>query len=314
MSKKVTIIGAGVSGLTTAVQLQERGHTVSVRSRDWPADTPSAVAAAIWFPYAVAPVALANEWSAVSYRVFQSLADTPETGVSMTDFLVLTRPGLDNSWKDQLPEGAVRLAKWEELPPAYEMGYLARVPLIETPLYLPYLLSRFQNNGGQLHKKAVNDIDKLLREDQIVVNCSGLGARQLANDHTVYPIRGQVVKTKRQGRVQSMVDSMESGRLAYIIERRDCIVLGGTDYEHNYNTAADEKDTRLILERCARLEPSLSQSELITATAGLRPKRPAIRCEAEPNRPVIHNYGHGGAGFTVSWGCAKRVAELVEGL
>ncbi len=307
----ITVLGAGISGLATAVRLIESGFPVRILTKEPPEQTVSAVAAAIWFPYEAEPVDKANRWSAASYHEFAKLAGLPETGVRMVDFLVLTRPGLDNSWKDELPPGAVREAHAHELPPGYEMGYMARVPLAETQTYLPYLLERFRKRGGQIAVREVTAVEPLLEEGYIVVNCTGLGARQLFGDESVYPIRGQVVKVKKTGPVQSMVDSMDKGRLGYIIERSDCIILGGTDYGHDYNRQPTEEDTQTILARCRQMERRLGEPEILQALAGLRPKRPAIRCEKEEGRKVIHNYGHGGAGFTVSWGCADEVHAAI---
>ena len=307
----VTVLGAGISGLTTAVRLIESGHPVRILAKEPPEQTASAVAAAIWFPYEAEPVEQANRWSAKSFRTFQKLAGLPGTGVRMMDFLVLTRSGMDNSWKDELPDGAVRPARPEELPTGYEMGYIAKVPLAETQIYLPYLMERFRKAGGELVVQEVKDVESLLQGGRIIVNCTGLGSRELFGDETVYPIRGQVVKVKKTRPVQSMVDSMNKGRLAYIIERSDCIVLGGTDYDNDYNRKPTQADTDTILARCRQLEERLGAPVVLQALAGLRPKRPAIRCEKEEGRNIIHNYGHGGAGFTVSWGCADEVRAAI---
>ena len=307
----ITVLGAGISGLTTAVRLIESGHPVRILAKEPPEQTTSAVAAAIWFPYEAEPVDKANRWSAESFTEFVQLAGSPGTGVRMINFLVLTRSGMDNSWKDELPDGAVRPARPKELPTGYEMGYMATVPLAETQIYLPYLLKRFRKAGGELMIQEVKDITPLLKSGQIVVNCTGLGARELFGDETVYPIRGQVVKVRKKGSVQSLVDSMDKGRLAYIIERNDCIVLGGTDYDNDYNRKPTQADTDTILARCRQLEQRLGAPVVLQALAGLRPKRPAIRCEKEEGRNVFHNYGHGGAGFTVSWGCADEVCAAI---
>jgi D-amino-acid oxidase len=308
----ITILGCGASGLTTALCLLEAGHAVRILTRDMPAATVSAVAAAIWFPYEAEPQEKVNRWSAESFEVFGQLASQRGTGVSMVDFLVLSRPGYDDSWKDFLPEGAVRQAKAAELPAGFELGYVARVPLIETPVYLPYLQERFLRQGGVVEVREVQKVESLLEQGGLLVNCSGLGAQQLFGDDTLYPIRGQVLRVAKTSPVRSMVHSLVKGRLAYIIERSGDIVLGGTDYEHDYRTTPSAEDSRSILERCQALEPHLGQPLVLDTLVGLRPKRPLIRCELEPGRAIIHNYGHGGAGFTVSWGCAAEVQRLVQ--
>jgi D-amino-acid oxidase len=70
-----------------------------------------------------------------------------------------------------------------------------------------------------------------------------------------------------------------------------------------------------IRERCIALVPALKDATVLEHKVGLRPGRKEVRLELEPlanNRAVIHNYGHGGAGFTLSWGCAAEVADRAE--
>ena len=53
--RRITVVGAGVIGLTTALDLAAAGHDVTVLTADPPAATTSAIAGAIWFPYQVGP-------------------------------------------------------------------------------------------------------------------------------------------------------------------------------------------------------------------------------------------------------------------
>ena len=59
------------------------------------------------------------------------------------------------------------------------------------------------------------------------------------------------------------------------------------------------------------------EARVITERVGLRPCRPEVRLEAETlpgGRVLWHNYGHGGAGVTLSWGCARELtAALTAG-
>ncbi len=309
---RAIVIGAGVSGLTTAIVLQEAGWHVEIRAAALPGQTNSAVAAAIWFPYAVEPLEKANAWSTETYHALQALAGEPGTGVSMTDFLILTRPGLDHSWKEGLPKGAVRAAAPAELPEGYQMGYIAQVPLAESPVYLPYLQRRLEAGGGQIKLQQVSTAGALLDECSLVVNCSGLGSRELFRDEGVYPIRGQILSVEKPKSARSAVDSMDKGHLAYLIVRSNDMIMGGTDYDGDYNTSPVAADTAEILSRCRRIQADGPPPRINRALAGLRPGRSAIRCEAEAGAPIIHNYGHGGAGVTVSWGCAREVLRLAQ--
>jgi len=82
----------------------------------------------------------------------------------------------------------------------------------------------------------------------------------------------------------------------------------------------DPAATAAILGRAAKLVPALAGARVLGVRVGLRPGRPAVRLEPEPAReatassaalpPVIHCYGHGGAGHTLAWGCADEVLAL----
>ena len=94
----------------------------------------------------------------------------------------------------------------------------------------------------------------------------------------------------------------------------DCI-LGGTAEAGVDRLEADDAQTRAILERCAALAPHLAGAEVLEVKVGLRPGRDQVRLEVErpqPNKLVIHDYGHGGAGVTLSWGCAEEVVSLLQ--
>lgn len=111
-----------------------------------------------------------------------------------------------------------------------------------------------------------------------------------------------------------VLDSVDDDWQAYVVPRRDDVIMGGTAIVNDWTTEPDEQATRGIIERCASICPALAEPEILRVKVGLRPGRPTVRLEQEERpdgRCVIHNYGHGGAGFTLSWGCAEEVAELV---
>jgi D-amino-acid oxidase len=91
------------------------------------------------------------------------------------------------------------------------------------------------------------------------------------------------------------------------------VVLGGTEVAGDWNTEPVPAVAMRILRDCAAVEPRLNGARVLGHRVGLRPFRPQVRLEAEPpgNGPlVVHNYGHGGAGITLSWGCAAEAAAL----
>ena len=92
------------------------------------------------------------------------------------------------------------------------------------------------------------------------------------------------------------------------------MVLGGVTQEGNWSTDPTDEDRNFILEKCSNIIPELKKAEIIEDIVGLRPGRTEVRLEKEisSGRTIVHNYGHGGSGVTLSWGCAEEVVELVN--
>ncbi len=90
-------------------------------------------------------------------------------------------------------------------------------------------------------------------------------------------------------------------------------MLGGTAEPNDESLVPNEQTAAGILTRCIQLEPRLANAVVLEHQVGLRPGRPGIRLEVDRNVThgrLIHNYGHGGAGVALSWGCADEVARL----
>jgi D-amino-acid oxidase len=149
----------------------------------------------------------------------------------------------------------------------------------------------------------------------LVVNCAGLGARELIGDGAVYPVRGQIVRVTNPGLTLSVRDEHHPGGRAYVHPRQDDCILGGTLDEGRWDTTVDMAVGAAIIERCWDLVPALRGARVLEHVVGLRPGRSTVRLEEdEPlssGARVVHNYGHGGAGVTLSWGCAREVVALV---
>lgn len=309
---EVIIIGSGVIGLTSAVVLQEAGWSVRIISREMAAQTTSAIAAAIWYPYKAYPPERVLAWSAQSYQVYTTLSQNPTTGVSQVRLHELfPHPVGEPWWQAAVPE--YRQLAAAVLPPGYAAGYELTVPLIETPIYLRYLQARLVAGGGQIASQEVTDVKAWARPHTLIVNCTGLGARELVPDSQLYPIRGQISRVIVSGFVPTILDEHNPAGLTYIIPRRDGVIIGGTAQEKDERLEIDMQDSQNIWQRAVQLVPQLAAGEIAEQRVGLRPGRATVRLEQQwltPDCPIIHNYGHGGAGFTLSWGCAYELLTL----
>jgi D-amino-acid oxidase len=295
--RTVVVVGAGVVGLTTAVCLREAGLAADVVAREEPAETTSAVAAALWYPYRALPEARVTGWSAAGYEALARLAGLAGSGVRMragTELLPAGAP--DPWWRDAVP-GLLRTRE----------GLRFVAPVVDMSVHLPWLVERLRALGGTLERRHLDALDEL--DADAVVNCAGLGARELAGDASLTAVRGQVVRVRAPGVQEWLLDQSDPEQLVYVVPRERDVVLGGTAQEGAEDRTADAATTASIRARCTALVPALRDAPVVDVAVGLRPARPAVRLEAEGR--VVHCYGHGGAGVTLAWGCAVEVAALL---
>ncbi|WP_327327268.1 FAD-binding oxidoreductase [Streptomyces sp. NBC_01210] len=316
MSGDVTVVGGGVIGLTTAIVLAESGRRVRVWTRDAAEETTSAVAGALWWPYRIQPEGPVGDWSIASLRVYEKLAARPEeTGVRLVAGVQagerLTRLG---SWAAQV-EG-LREARARELPPGHECGLWARIPLIDMPVHLAWLRRRFEATGGTLETRTVSGFAEAAEEARVVVNCTGIEARRLVPDGQVRAVRGQLVLVENPG-IEEWCTAVDhaSDRTTYFFPQPGRLILGGTADEDDWRLEPDHATAEEIVARCALIRPEIADARILGHRVGLRPARTeGVRIEAGPlpgGGLLVHNYGHGGAGVTVAWGCAEAAARLV---
>lgn len=292
MPERITVLGAGVSGLTSGVVLAEAGHDVTILAAEV-TDTTSHAAAAIWLPYHVASDYV-DAWALVTRDVLTSLAKRPDTGVTLIDF-------------DVFDEDPPRCIAAECRP--IEGGFRARVPLADTSRYLPYLRWRFERAGGRVEIQGVRRQDVAGLAGDLIVNCTGFGARALFGDDELHPGYGISLVSARPPIDRAIAAARDPESLMYVIPRTDDCILGGYDQP----VAPPESEVAAILARCRAAVPEIS-GEIRAVRRGIRPVRHAVRLElaAFEGRMIVHNYGHGGAGFTVSWGCGEEVGRVVK--
>jgi D-amino-acid oxidase len=280
---------------------------VGVFARDLPLETTSAVAAAIWYPFLSAPPDRIAGWARTTYgELVELAASVPSVRLRHgREFLTESRPV--PYWADVLDD----FARVGSPPPGFKDGWSFTTPVVEMPLYLQYLVKRLEAAGGSLTRAALSGLPN---SADVVVNCAGLGARLTAGDPTVTPVRGQVLTVEQFGLTDWLIADQSPSDLTYVVPRSNDIVIGGTSQPDSWDLTIRPDTAQAILDRAAVHVPELRQAKVIKHRVGLRPARPAVRCESVRvgEQTIVHCYGHGGSGVTLSWGCADEVLALVK--
>lgn len=283
------IVGAGIIGLTTALELSRAGFTVTVVSGERPEHTTSATAGGICQLFGPASNQV-TQWCQRSLPRFQQLAgESPESGVSLRRGRQRIR-GID---QDELT-----------------------VPVADMSVYLPWLMSEIEKLGGVFSWNEIQTWNDIENEGDLIINCSGMGARKLAGDKTLLGLRGQAVIVEAKGVEMFAHDESNPSGLTLVYPRTNDVWLGAT-WERYESRVPNDAATADLLERCSSLEPDVASGEVVDVRVGLRPTRATVRLEVDNNSatvPVVHNYGHGDNGVRTSWACAEDVVLLCRNL
>lgn len=313
----VVVCGAGVSGLTTAVRLAESGLRVRLLARHGPAATSSAAAGAIWDPtYAEHP--RRTVWATRTYEMFARMAAAGLPGIRMVDAVEASRRSIPPpAFARHLPH--FRECTPAELPAGLVSGYRYRAPIIDMPTYLRTLGRRVAAADGEL--RLGNQLESLadaFEYADVVVNCTGMGARELVPDPAMTPIRGQLVAVRNPGLEGFFAERTDvPDELTYLLAHGAVLLLGGSAEQGEAEPVASADVAAAIVRRCGRIFPPIAGAEILGHRVGIRPSRSTVRVEHEDRgcgRHLVHNYGHGGSGVSLSWGCADDVARMVADL
>ena len=322
---RVAIVGAGVSGLTCGVVFAERGHRTAIFAKEIGQQTTSGAAAALWFPYDVEPANKVIPWALETFRTLIDLAGSAESGVSIIELRQFSRTGAIQIPDWALPLGGRSLpssimssqveTSLDQKSVEFAGGFVLNVPLMDTTIYLGYLANRFLKADGQIIENVcfekLEDVDPKF---DLVINCAGIGARELAHDADLESHRGQVAIVPRIKDLPYAV-VCDDAPLMYAIPRTNDCVFGGTN-DLNDDLGVDSETTALIVAECSRAL-KIEKPNLLAERVGLRPfRKSGVRVERahlRDGRTLVHNYGHGGSGFTLSWGCAEEVFDLATG-
>ena len=310
---RVAIIGAGVSGLTCGVVFAERGHRTAIFAKETGQQTTSSAAAAIWFPYDAEPAKKVIPWALNTYKTLVELSNNSRTGVSIIELRQFSRASEIEVPDWAIPLGASVISNGMEHCLEFTSGYAIKVPLTDTTIYLDYLAARFLKANGAINTNVCFEkLEDADRKFDLVINCAGIGARDLVQDPDLEPHRGQVAIVSRIENLPCAI-VCDDAPLMYAIPRGNDCVFGGTN-DLSSDLTADPATTDRIVTECSRVL-GMERPNVLAERVGLRPfRRSGVRLERDrlrDGRTVVHNYGHGGAGFTLSWGCAREVAGLV---
>ena len=306
------VVGAGVVGLTSAISLAEAGLATRVVAAEPTAVTTSAAAGAVWGPVLCGPADRCRDWAATGLTVLSKLADESGTGIrQVSGREVSEEVASPPEWLSLLPDH--RLLATDELPAGFASGWRYTAPVVTMPVYLEYLLARYAAVGGSVEIEPVSSLSAV--DAPVVVNCTGVGARKLVPDPSVVPVRGQVVVVRNPGIDEFYIDHALHGYdYVYAFPHGDLVLLGGTAQEDAWDWPPRPEVSARILRDCTTVFPQLSGADVVAERVGLRPYRPTVRLEAESlpgGRVLWHNYGHGGGGVSLSWGCARDLTDAV---
>ncbi|KAK4094171.1 hypothetical protein Purlil1_1662 [Purpureocillium lilacinum] len=330
----VVVIGAGVSGLTSALLLSKRkGYKITVVAKHMPGDYHGEYAS----PFAGANIVpLANDagkrWESETWHELKRLAeDVPEAGIHFQSFPVHAFSNIP--WYRDLFKDYRDLPQSEVLD-GYDSASEYTGVCINTAVYLPWLVGQLLKNGVVIKRSIIKDIKEARalshtgQPASVIVNATGLGSLKLGGvrDSALYPIRGQTALVRNESTPMVLCSGSTDGpgEELYIMQRAGGggTVLGGTYDVGNWDTEADPNVASRIMSRVVKVRPEIASGNgiaglsVIRHAVGLRPARKGgVRLEKETldgSTTIVHNYGHGGYGFQSSYGYAAGVVELVS--
>ena len=368
MADKITVIGAGVSGITTALTLQLLGYNTKIitdktvaevsRKNDYPGfaslfPSASVIPHSVYshqleelfkqsqsFFYELRKHVFPGVTTHKHFEVFEFEADQPEYCHWMLNFMTI----------DELSE--IEMPRRSDNQPLY--GWVFDCIFADWSLYFPALITLYKQSGGTITQQKLEQEDISDLASEVVINCSGTGGPLLFDDpsedqlimrgHLLHKADAPLITTK-DGEIVSYnytpqpdlySDAGGNACDVYCYPRKDGWILGGSRQLGQLNEDNNWQDLgnpsvytineipfpKQIIDLNNEIlnhtyDHSLEVSDAITPTTGyryIRNRKNGLRLEQEKGsgKTVYHNYGHGGSGVTLSWGCALEIAHHIS--
>ena len=332
IAPSICVVGAGVVGLTAAVQLQRDypKSKITIIADKFESDTTSYGAAGVFRPmlYKLKGNSYIefSEWVKDSWHFFSTLArsaDACDAGCEVIAGYEFYNKVHDASELDATIFSREKISDKEMSMfggPKHLCGYRTMNVLASPVRLLSFLTGHFKKRGGTLKQQYLNSLEELVGKYHVVVNCSGLGAKELVGDTRVVPVRGQIIKVEAPWIKTYYYAENNDGSYVYVYPAPDFVVVGGCKQVGDDDLSVRQNEHDDMWQRACEAMPSLEKAKKLGDWVGLRPSRAPLRVEAEVMRfssgplRVVHNYGHGGDGIALSYGTSAHAVALVKQL
>ncbi|KAK3794631.1 hypothetical protein RRG08_003777 [Elysia crispata] len=329
MAPRIVILGAGINGLSSAVCVQQACPLAQVQlvAEHFSPDTTGDGSAGFWAPHLMSDKSadMVKRVSAVTYEHLVKLAYSPLAGLlkiqMLSGYCLYSKPA-DSS--EEVPTWFEILESYRNLTekemlrfPKENNGVFYTTVTVDVTAYMAWLMKRFKELGGTIRQARIEKIEEIAGDCDILINCSALSSRYLFNDKEIKPVRGQVWKIRAPWIKHFYIFDDHVLEHPYILPGVDFVTVGGNAQEGSWKTQPDPDEARRIWDKAVERLPPLQYATPLRSWAGLRPWRENPRLESDTidvqgrNIKVIHNYGHGGSGVTMHWGCALEVTAMV---
>ncbi|KAK1921030.1 hypothetical protein DB88DRAFT_501974 [Papiliotrema laurentii] len=299
----VLVLGAGVIGLSSALDLVEAGYRVAVAAKDLPEDSfstgfASPWAGCNWHTFEDDGSSPAAKRDARTYARLAKVAATHPHLCKRIEFVDVfsTRVPAESRWNNDLVGGICEVTRdTYPIPGGHPHAHIWNSYIIHAPKYILHLASLLRSKNVPIVRTRLSSLDEAydipsIGPVSLVVNATGLGSFSLigVEDPKAHPARGQtvLVRAPRAKRcimnTESFMGDDDAAKPAYIIPRPGCdeVVLGGTYIPNNHSSLPDLVEADRILQACFDLEPLLAPQgggwrdiEVISHNVGLRPAR-----------------------------------------